>query len=119
MGKKILIIDDDATLREILSLGLQGAGYDTLMAINGEEAKNLVQQETPDIILVDLYMPIMDGVRFLRWLRGEAALTIPAVVFTGSIRNDTLREAEEAGATVILRKPVQMPQLLATLASLG
>lgn len=119
MRKKILIIDDDAILREILTLGLQGAGYDTITATNGEEAKNLMQQETPDIILVDLYMPIMDGIRFLRWLRGEAAMTVPAVVFTGSVHNDTLREAEEAGATTIVRKPVQMLQLLETLASLG
>lgn len=118
MGKKILIVEDDVILRKVLTLGLKTAGYEPLTAANGEEAIPLVQQEKPDIILADLHMPIMDGLRFLRWLRGEAAMTTPVVVFTGSIKEDILREAKEAGATVILRKPVKTSKLLETLASL-
>ena len=119
MAKKILIIEDDAILRKVLALGLKTAGYELLTAANGEEAIPLVQQEKPDIIMADLHMPVMDGLRFLRWIRGEAAITIPVVVFTGSIKEDILREAKEAGATVILRKPVKTAKLLETLASLG
>ena len=119
MAKKILIVEDDAILRKILALGLTTAGYETLTAANGEEAIPLVQQEKPDIIMADLHMPVMDGLRFLRWLRGEAAITTPVVVFTGSVQADILREAKEAGATIILRKPVKTAKLLETLVTLG
>lgn len=119
MAKKILIVEDDAILRKVLTLGLKNAGYELFTAANGEEAIPLVQKEKPDIIMADLHMPVMDGLQFLRWVRGEAAMTTPVVVFTGSVQADILREAEEAGATVILRKPVKTAKLLETLASLG
>jgi CheY-like chemotaxis protein len=119
MEKCILIIDDDPMLRRLLALGLEAAGYTTCAAANGEEAKAVIQAQTPDIIMVDLYMPRMDGLRFLQWLRKEALMTIPAVVFTASGREDLLHEVQEAGATAILRKPIHIPKLLETLASLG
>lgn len=118
MAKKILIVEDDTILRKILALGLKTAGYETIIAANGEEAIPLVQQEKPDIIMADLHMPVMDGLRFLRWVRGEAGLVTPVVVFTGSVQASILREAEEAGATVILRKPVKTAKILETLAAL-
>ena len=119
MGKKILIVFDDEILRKVLTLGLKNAGYEPITAANGEEAIPLVQQEKPDIILADLHIPVMDGLRFLRWVRGEAAMTTPVVIFTRSVQADILREAKEAGATFILRKPVKTAKLLETLASLG
>jgi DNA-binding response OmpR family regulator len=111
--KRILIIDDDAALRRLLKFGLEKAGYETLTADHGGEAIALVGRESVDLLLVDLMMPVLDGLRFLRWLRDEARLDVPALVFTSFERQNLDDEVRATGATDILHKPVRLPDLLA------
>jgi DNA-binding response OmpR family regulator len=111
--KRILIIDDDPALRRLLEFGLQKAGYETLTADHGAEAIALVGRETVDLMLVDLMMPVLDGLRFLRWLREEARLNVPALVFTSFERPHLAAEVRATGATDIIHKPVRLPELLA------
>jgi DNA-binding response OmpR family regulator len=111
--KRVLIVDDDPALRRLLQFGLEKAGYETLTADHGGEAMALVGREPVDLMLVDLMMPVVDGLRFLRWLREEAKLDLPALVFTSFDRPNIAEEVRATGATDIIRKPVRLPELLA------
>ena len=114
--KRVLIVDDSPDLRALLSLGLDLAGYRTTTAENGAAAVLLVQQEPFDLILLDLQMPVMDGLHFLKWLRGEARNPVPVLVFTSSDVDGDGREianqVREAGATDLLPKPAALPVVL-------
>lgn len=110
--KRILVIDDDPTLRRLIAFGLARAGYATRTAENGAVAKDLLLAEPADLILVDLMMPVVDGLRFLQWLRGEIRADVPAVVFTSYAAPEMTALATSTGATVVIHKPVQLPTLL-------
>ncbi|MBI3268610.1 MAG: response regulator [Planctomycetes bacterium] len=116
--RRILIIDDDANLRDILVVSLEEEGYETVSAENGAAAIAILEREAFDVVLVDLVMPKMDGLRFLRWLRGEHKSRVPTLVFTGSldVRGELEKDALSAGADGVLLKPVDFPVLLAALA---
>ena len=110
--RRILIIDDDPALRRLLQFGLTRAGYEALTAAQGAEAMALLGQGPVDLVLVDLMMPVVDGLGFLRWLRQEAGATVPALVFTSYDRNNATADALALGASEVLVKPVQLPQLV-------
>ena len=120
--KRILIVDDSPDLRSLLSMGLDMAGYQTATAENGAAAMPLVERETFDLILLDLHMPVMDGLHFLEWLRGKARIMVPVLVFTSSDVDDNelaMRErVQAAGATDLLPKPAQLPVVLERVARL-
>ena len=115
---RILIVDDDPDTRLLLSMGLKRAGFAVTTATNGQEAMQRLLEGNFAIILVDLMMPVMDGIRFLRWLREDAKITLPAVVLSSSIGGTLIAEATAAGATRFLVKPVQLPELLAAVRAL-
>lgn len=117
-AKRVLVIDDDPTLRRLIGFGLTRAGYATRTAENGEAAKALLQAEPADLVLVDLMMPVVDGLRFLRWLRDEVRLTVPALVFTSYDAPGLAAEAAAIGATDLIHKPVRLPELLDRVAAL-
>jgi len=71
MSKKILIVEDDSDFQNIYQLYFQGESFQVLTAINGKEAIAILEKETPDLILLDLIMPVMDGEEFYVWLRGQ------------------------------------------------
>jgi CheY-like chemotaxis protein len=110
-SQKLLIVDDDPDIREGFRLLLEAVGYTAEGVGNGQEALDYLHAATelPDLILLDLHMPVMDGWRFL-WARaGEAAVAgIPVVVMTGE------RNVNQAalGAVSIIRKPVDQAALL-------
>ena len=72
----------------------------------------LVSLDPPDLLMVDLMMPVVDGLRFLRWLRQEAKLTVPALVFTSFDRPNLVEEIHTTGGTELVRKPVKLNDLL-------
>ena len=84
---RILVVDDDPSILELLSIVLEMAGYEVLTAGDGAQAVSLLQNLVPeslvDVIMVDLMMPVMDGLRFMRWLRAEQKSTVPVLVLTG------------------------------------
>ncbi|MEM7233513.1 MAG: response regulator [Planctomycetota bacterium] len=112
------MIDDDPVYRELLTIGLGGEGYQVLLAENGEGGKEILQRETVDLVLVDMLMPLMDGLRFLHWVRKEEELTLPVLVVTSQDNRNLSVEALVAGATDVVVKPVSLPVLLEKLSSL-
>jgi CheY-like chemotaxis protein len=111
----ILVIDDDAYMRELLQLHLSNAGYEVLTAEDAVVAGHSVVRHHPDLILLDVEMPFMTGLEFVQALKEDPAVCEIPVVFISS-RDDCEDRARELGARAFLRKPVLADHLLATVA---
>jgi CheY-like chemotaxis protein len=115
----ILIIDDDQAFRETAEALLELYGYAVMTVESGGAALRTIEQELPAIILLDVFMPGMDGLEFLRMLR-EAAVHVPVLVTTGALAGDEphpmLSTAMEIGADGVLRKPVRIEELQSLIA---
>jgi len=110
--KRVLLIDDDEDLQELLSMYLEIEGYITIAAQNGMEATRILQDQEVDIIVVDLMMPVMDGMRFLRWLRIEQKKSLPVLVLTAVEKESVERDLIETGASGVVYKPLDPDDLL-------
>jgi CheY-like chemotaxis protein len=113
--KQVLVIDDDATMRKLLKMGLCSHQYDCLTAENGKIAQEVLQTCRPDLILVDLLMPVMDGLTFIQWLRQTAQDSTPVLVFTNVDTPKITQEAMEKGANAFACKPLHLKELLAVI----
>lgn len=119
MAGKILIVDDVATNRIVLKVKLAGACYETIQAATGETALRLARIERPDLILLDMQLPDMNGIDLCRRLRAEPATRkVPIVMLTAASDAATRVAALKAGADDFLVKPVDELLLLARLRSL-
>jgi len=116
--KKILVADDDQVMRMLLKMGLSAQGYECLLAENGRAAQELVTKERPDLILVDLLMPVMDGLAFIQWLRQTLQDKTPVLVFTNVSDPKIAQEALRHGANEFACKPVHLKELLNTVGKL-
>jgi urea transport system substrate-binding protein len=105
----ILVADDDPEMVNIIDEALSYKGYRVVTARNGKEALERVEQEKPQLILLDMKMPVMDGWAFTRVLRERHGRTIPVVVITAM--EDSQLRADELGAEGELGKPFNMQQL--------
>lgn len=105
----ILVADDDPEMVSIIAEALTYRGYRVVTAKNGKEALERVDKETPQLILLDMKMPVMDGWAFTRVLRERHGRTIPIVVITAM--EDSQLRADELGAEAELGKPFNMQQL--------
>ena len=102
----ILIVDDDADIRELCGDLLERAGYESLLAASGEEAVSLLEQSVPGLIVLDLTMPGMDGWSVAALVRKhERTARIPILVMTGLTQN-VENAARRAGATAFCLKPI-------------
>ena len=115
---KILVVDDDPDIIELLQYNLQGAGYQTQIAANGRLAVELAQQFIPDIILLDVMMPVLDGIATCRQLRAIPALHETYILFL-TARSEEFSEvaAFEAGADDFITKPIKPRALLSRLSA--
>ncbi|MFT3839076.1 MAG: response regulator [Myxococcaceae bacterium] len=112
-GKTVLVVDDDDGIREGVRDFLEDLGYRPLAAADGEQALVLMQTERPDLILLDLKMPKLDGWRFRELqLRDHRLAAIPVVVLTAA------SQANLDGVTAVLRKPLHLTLLSNTIAAL-
>lgn len=119
MAEKILIIDDDAETLRLISLMLQRQGYQTLTANNGDEGVALANHELPDLIILDIMMPEVNGYTVAKHLRVEPATTeIPILMFTAKSQVDDKVAGFEAGADDYLTKPVHPVELVAHIKAL-
>jgi DNA-binding response OmpR family regulator len=110
--KKILIVEDDSDFQDIYQLYLQGESFQVLTAMNGKEGIAVLEKETPDLIILDLIMPVMDGEEFYVWLRGQMKWrSIPVII--ASV-NDKLPQkvVELGGVSGNLRKPFRIEVLI-------
>jgi two-component system response regulator MtrA len=108
---RILLVEDDASIREITALGLRGAGFQVDTAADGVEGLDRWRRERPDLVLLDVMLPRLDGLEVLRAIRHES--TTPVVMLTA--RADTLDVVVglESGADDYVRKPFELPELVA------
>ncbi|MFS0734327.1 response regulator [Microbacterium sp. 1P10UB] len=114
---KILIADDDPQLVRALRITLSAHGYEVVAAADGEAAVTLAAQHHPDVVLLDLGMPKLDGVRVIEALRGWSEA--PILVVSGRTGSADKVEALDAGADDYVTKPFQIDELLARLRALG
>jgi twitching motility two-component system response regulator PilH len=125
MGKRVLVVDDDPDVRTFSIAVLEEHGYTPLEATNGEEGMNIIKQEKPDLVLLDVLMPRESGVRLYRNLKTDKALkSIPVIVLSGIAEKSFLRSqkalTEFGGASVpapeaYLEKPVEAEDLADTI----
>ena len=102
----ILVIDDEADIRNVVSTLLTQAGYQTIDAEYGLSGYGRAQAEQPDLILLDLMMPVMDGFEVLRKLKSDSSTqTIPVIILTARIDAASERECMRLGATDYIKKP--------------
>lgn len=110
--KRILIVDDKATSLELLRTILEKQGYAVIEARDGAEALQKVRAETPDLILLDLQMPVRNGYEVVGELRQDAAYaTLPIIALTASAMEGDREKALAAGFTAYLTKPVTLAHL--------
>ncbi len=114
MSHKILIVDDEPHMRRITELSLRKGGYDILSARNGREAVEVALRVRPDLIVMDVSMPEMDGFAALRELKAApATASIPVIMLTARGQHVARAEAETAGAALFLTKPFSPSALAA------
>jgi len=113
---KILVIDDDDALREIVEISLEHAGFEVIQADNGLSGVQQACAQLPDLILCDVRMEKMDGYRTLAALRQDTSTApIPVILMTGMADSAGMRQGMELGADDYLSKPFAVPELLAAL----
>ena len=114
--QKVLIADDIQSNRLLLNEILSIYGLNVLEATNGKEAINIAQSGNPDIILMDLRMPVMDGYEAIKILKGDSKLkNIPVIVLTASAMKASENDITKIGSDGYIRKPISRPELLAEL----
>jgi CheY-like chemotaxis protein len=111
---RILVVDDEQVVCELVESILQSAGHETRRATDGTTAAELINAETFDLIVTDIFMPGEDGLGLLRHLRAIRP-SLPVLVFTGKVDAmfDALDFAEKLGAAAVLRKPLERVSFLA------
>jgi DNA-binding NtrC family response regulator len=115
-GREILVVDDEMGIRELLSEILFDEGYRVHLAENAEQARRFRDRQAPDLVLLDIWMPDMDGVSLLREWVDNGQLTMPVVMMSGHGTIETAVEATRIGAVDFLEKPVALQKLLQTVA---
>jgi chemosensory pili system protein ChpA (sensor histidine kinase/response regulator) len=109
----VMVVDDSLTVRRITSRLLAREGFDVLTAKDGIEALELLDAETPDVILLDIEMPRMDGFEFTRTIKGNPERSrIPIVMITSRTAEKHRSRAKDLGVDLYLGKPFQEEELL-------
>jgi DNA-binding NtrC family response regulator len=108
----ILVVDDEIGIRELLSEILGDEGHAVLLAENAGQARALRDQEQPDLVLLDIWMPDTDGVTLLKEWSVKGLLTMPVIMMSGHATIDTAVEATRIGALDFLEKPISLQKLL-------
>lgn len=112
MAKKILVVDDEMHLARILQFTLENAGYEVFLAYDGREALNRVNEVMPDLVILDLVLPLIDGYKVCNTIKNnEATNGIPVIILTARDL-DSLHFDEEVLADRLMQKPFNTDILL-------
>lgn len=114
--KNVLVVDDEAGIRELLSEILYDEGYGVYLAENAVQARQLLQQKQPDLVLLDIWMPDTDGLSLLKEWVQQGKMTMPVIMMSGHGTIETALEATRIGAVDFLEKPIALKKLLGTVA---
>lgn len=113
MSKTALIVDDSATMREMVSCAVKQAGFDPLTGSNGQEALDKLTGQPMDLIITDLNMPVMDGLSFIKAVRArDEYRLVPILMLTAESHGEMEARGRAAGATGWLVKPFNPEMLL-------
>jgi two-component system alkaline phosphatase synthesis response regulator PhoP len=113
MTKHILAVDDEFYIRRLLEVNLQRAGYQVSMAADGQDALDQIHREPPDMVLLDVMMPRVDGFEVLRRLKADpATAAIPVLMLTARAQDADIFNGLRAGADFYLTKPFNPKDLL-------
>jgi two-component system, chemotaxis family, chemotaxis protein CheY len=113
MAKKILLVDDSASVRQVAGIALRRAGYETLEATNGKEGLALLDGGKLNLIVSDVNMPVMNGIEFLKAVKQHPTSKFtPVIMLTTEAGDDLKQQGREAGAKAWIVKPFQPQTLL-------
>lgn len=116
---KILLVEDNEMNRDMLSRRLQRKGYQVMVALDGQRGLEMAQNEAPDLILMDMGMPVLDGWDATRLLKADAATRhVPVIALTAHAMSSDREKALEAGCDDYETKPIELPRLLAKIEAL-
>ena len=114
MAHRVLIVDDEPHMLRLTELSLKKGGFEILIGRNGREALEIAVRERPDLIVMDVVMPELDGLTALRQLKENPDTTaIPVIMLTMRGQALARQEAEKSGAAIYITKPYSPSQLLA------
>jgi two-component system chemotaxis response regulator CheY len=113
VGKAILVVDDSASMRQLVSFTVKDAGYEVCEAVNGKEGLTKITDKKMDMVITDLNMPEMDGIEFIKHLRGKAAYRFtPILMLTTESQEGKKQEGKQAGASGWIVKPFKPAELM-------
>ncbi len=113
MAKTIMIVDDSASLRQVVGIALRGAGYDVLEASDGKDALGKLKGQKVHLMISDVNMPNMDGISFVKAVKQIPAYKFtPVVMLTTESQDSKKKEGQEAGAKAWVLKPFKPEQMI-------
>lgn len=119
MAKTVLIVDDSASLRQVVNIALKGAGYNVIEACDGKDALSKLNGEKIHLIISDVNMPNMDGITFVKEAKKLANYKFtPIIMLTTESQEDKKKEGQAAGAKAWVVKPFQPAQMLSAVSKL-
>ena len=111
--KKILLVEDNEMNKDMLSRRLIKKGYEVVFAMDGQEAIDMAQSETPDVILMDMGLPVKDGLQATKEIKENSdTANIPVLALTANAMAEHRQEALDGGCDEYETKPVRLPSLL-------
>ena len=119
MAKRILVVDDEVQLVEMVKIRLEANGYEVLSAYDGQEALDKARAEKPDLMILDLMLPKLDGYKVCRMLKfDEKYKSIPIILFTARVQESDKETGSQVGADAYITKPFEPQVLLAKIKEL-
>ncbi len=116
---RILLVEDNEMNRDMLSRRLQRRGYEIVLAVDGQSGVEMARAESPDLVLMDMSLPVLDGWEATRRLKGDPATRhIPVIALTAHAMSSDRDKALEAGCDDYDTKPVELPRLLTKIETL-
>jgi len=113
MGKTVMVVDDSASVRQVVGIALKGAGYEVVEAADGKDALGKLDGRKLHLIISDVNMPNMDGISFLKAVKANASYKFtPVIMLTTENQESKMQEGKAAGAKAWIVKPFNPPQLL-------
>jgi DNA-binding response OmpR family regulator len=115
----VLVADDDADVRDLVAFRLDRAGYEVMAAADGQDALELARSRSPDIAVLDVMMPRLDGLQVTRQMRAIDELArVPVLLLTASVHEAAVTQGFEAGADDYMKKPFSPAELVARVRAL-
>ena len=119
MTKKILLVDDEVDMVALVTLRLEAAGYDVVSAYDGEEALEKTKAEKPDLIILDVMLPKLNGYQVCEKIKNDKELSkIPIAMFSALSSKQNIEDAEKLKADAYITKPFEPQELLNTIKNL-